>query len=269
MTNARTAAYVAAAGLAAVFAAKGLRRADAPLEPPEPYALTGGRVVFAPGAKMLARLEIVAVGAAAAASTEFRTVGQIIALSNASGSLTGERVGWVELDPQLTASVGLKLSGGGEAGTAYGLTALAAEYAPRVNVGQRIAVMRYGLKRASVTGVIARVVRRPEAGDRVDVVFRFAPAQDWFPGTNCEVAFPVLAGRPVRIPMTAPVHEGTQEFVWKEVAPGQFEARNISLVEETPDEASVLGLNPGDRIVARGAILLKPLLKPLLAQKKD
>lgn len=216
---------------------------------------------------MLERLEVVPVGAAGGESAAYRGVGQIIALSNASGSLTGERVGWVELDPKVTAAAGLRLdASGAEGGTAYGLTSLGAEYGSRVEPGQAISISRYGLRKAGVTAVIVKILRLP--GDGADVVFRFTKAQEWFPGTNCEVSFPMLRGRPVRIPTTAPVHEGADEYVWKEEAPGRFSAQAVSIVDATPSEVSVLGLSPGDRIVARGAILLKPLLKRLLAPRK-
>ena len=267
MTKAKISAALVLGGVIAVIAVKVLHPPAAPLEPPPPFSFAGGRLILVPDSPLLTRLEILEVGGAAEESREYRAVGQILALSNTSGNLTGEQVGWVELDPALSASVGVKLNAKDAAGTAYGLTTIAAEYAARVEAGQRLEIMRYGLKRSNVSGRVVRIIRRPEAGDRADVVFRFTNAQDWFPGTNCEVSFPVLTGHPVRIPTTAPIHEGTQEYVWKEVAPAQFTAQNVSMVDATPDEVSVLGLHPGDRIVGRGAILLKPLLKRLLAQK--
>ncbi len=63
------------------------------------------------------------------------------------------------------------------------------------------------------------------------------------------------------------MHEETREYVWKEVAPAQFAAQSVSVVDASPTEVAVLGLSPGDRIVGRGAILLKPLLKRVLATK--
>lgn len=270
MTRLRNAAaLLVPAAVVVAIAVRVLRTPVPPLEPPPPYALADGRVTFVADAKMLSRLEIVEIAKAAQESTEFRSVGQIVALSNTSGNLVGNPVGWVELDPKLTASLGLKLpeSAGESAGVAYGLTSLAAEYAERVEPGQRLKIMRYGLRASDIFGDVVKVIPR-QGGDSVDVVFRLSRAQDWFPGTNCEVVFPVLRGRPVRIPTTAPVHIGTQEYVWKEEAPGRFVPQNVSLVDATADDASVLGLKPGDRIVARGAILLKPLLEPLLAQKR-
>lgn len=266
---ARSAALAAlGSGLAAALGLRLLRAPAPPPEPPPPYSLADGRVRFAAGSKLLGRLEVVAVGRAAQQSAEFRAVGQVIALSNASGNLTGDRVGWVELDPRLSAALGLSLADGGSErpGVAYGLTTLSDEFAGRVGLGQPVEVRRYGLRKAGVMGTVAKVVDRGEPGSR-DIVFRFGQAQDWFPGTNCEVVFPVLRGRPVSIPTTAPVHEGSREFVWKQTGPGEFAPEHVSLVEATPDDASVLGLEPGDHVVARGAILLKPLLKPLLRGK--
>ncbi|HEX4048652.1 MAG TPA: hypothetical protein VH309_12485 [Elusimicrobiota bacterium] len=261
------AAALCAAGLPAALLAGVPASSRGTAEPPRPYDVAGGRLDLAPDSRLLAHLEIIGVGKAAAESREYRAVGQIIALSNASGSLAGERSGWVELDPALSASIGLELDG--RAGTAYGLTTLPAESAASLRPGQRLEISRYGLKDARVPGRVVRVVPSRAGGDRADVVFRFERAQDWFPGTSCEVSFPVLAGRPVRIPTTAPVHEGASEYVWKESSPGRFEARSVSFVDSTPDEVAVLGLEPGDRIVASGAILLKPLLRRVLARGRD
>ncbi len=251
--------------LAAALIFSGCRAPSA--EPPSPYHLEAGAVVFTPGAPFLSRLEIIEVGAAAQASAELRSVGQIIALSNRSGNLVGDGVGWVELDPRLTASAGLELDGGLPPGTAYGLTNVSPDYRGRVGIGHRVEVRRYGLRKSSVSAVIVKLL--PREGDGIDVVFRFSHAEDWFPGTNAEISFPLISGRPVKIPTTAPIHEGVREYVWKETAPGRFAPQTVSLIDSTPDEASVLGLAPGDRIVGRGAILLKPLLDELRAEGND
>lgn len=267
MTGIRRWGLVAVPALAlAGLVALGFHRPGPPLEPPSPFSFSGGRLTLNAGSKILTRLEIVEIGRAAQESRPFRAVGQVIALSNASESLTGEGIGWVELDPQLTASVGLTLDGGDAPATAYGLTSLAAEDAAGVARGQVVEIRRYGSRQGSVSGSVVRLVRRA-GGDSVGVLFRFVRAQDWFPGTNCEIDFPSLRGHPVRIPTTAPVHEETREYVWKEVAPAQFAAQSVSVVDASPTEVAVLGLSPGDRIVGRGAILLKPLLKRVLATK--
>lgn len=211
---------LAPAGTLALLVFWGLRREGPPQEPPPPYSFSSGELVLKEGSKLLSRLEIVEVGAAAAESAQYRSVGQIIALSNNSGSLTGERVRWVELDAALTAASDLRLDGGLPPGTAYGLTTLPAEYSRRVSPGESVSIIRYGLKGAGTPATIVKVLPRAEGGDHADVVFRFGSAQDWFPGTNCEVSFPSLQGRPVRVPTTAPVHEGAQEYVWTETARG-------------------------------------------------
>jgi len=171
------------------------------------------------------------------------------------------------LDPKLSRSVGMDFEGSAPktVGVAYGLTVLPLEYASRLHAGQPVEILRYGLRSSGASGEIANVIVH---SDNADILFRFYGAQDWFPGTNCEVVFPILRGHPVRIPTTAPVHEGSQEYVWKEVGPNQFEADGISIVDSTPDSVSVLGVHPGDKIVARGAILLKPLLHSLITGRK-
>lgn len=256
-------AGAAVAGVAGLVAL-GFLRPGPPAEPPPPYSFSDGRVALRPDSRLLERLEIVPVGGARDETRPFRAVGQVIALSNASESLTGERIGWVELDGALSASAGLKLDGGEPAGTAYGLASVAPGDAKALARGQAVEITRYGLLRGGVAGTIVKLVPSPD-NESVTVVFRFLRAQDWFPGTNCEVGFPALRGHPVTIPTTAPVHEGTREYVWKQVAPEEFAAQSVSVVDATPGTVAVLGLRPGDRIVGRGAILLKPLLRRALS----
>lgn len=247
------------------------RRKAPPPEPPAPFTVAAGVVMLPENSKFLARLEIVQAAAEAREQAAVRTVGQIIALSNASGALTGEEIGWVELDPGLSQAAGLRLSEikAERSGIAFGMTSLPAEYAGKVHPGERIEISRYGLRGGNVAGAVYSVSPGAPAADSVDVVFRFSKAADWFPGTNCEIVFPVLTGRPVTIPTTAPVHEGAREYVWREAGAGRFEPRRVSVLEATPEQASVLGLSPGDRIVGRGAILLKPLLRPALGLSHD
>ena len=262
----KQAVIFASACVLAAVAVRVFRPAEPPLEPEPPFSFSDGRLVVAAGSKMLSHLEIVTVGKASEESSELRTVGQIIALSNASGNLSDKRVNWAELDPQWSKTVGLVVGPNDPVGTAYGLTVMAYEYVPRIKVGQPIGIIRYGLKGDSIPGEVSQIVPQPEIVGGADLIFRLTHSEQWFPGATCSVLFFTLKGHPVTIPMTAPIHEGIQEYVWKEEAPGQFTPRPVSIVDEKMDSASVMGLQPGDRIVARGAILLKPLLKSMLVK---
>jgi len=248
--------------LMGIFTMKQWQPTTQSLEPPSPFAFDGDKVIIASWSKFLKHLEITTVAATETQkAVDYHTVGQIIALSNTSNNLGQDQIAWVELDPELTKSVGLDLANNkiNAVGVAYGLTRLPIEYAGIIQAGQEIEIARYGVKDVNAQVKIVKIIPKKEEG-KVDVVFQFSGAQDWFPGTNCDVIFPFERNSPVRIPTTAFIHKGMEEFVWIEVAPHQFEPRSITVVDSTPDTAWVLGLHPGNRIISRGGILLKPFL---------
>ena len=56
------------------------------------------------------------------------------------------------------------------------------------------------------------------------------------------------------LPRTAVVHEGTQSFVFVELQDGTFERRTVTTGREDDRRVEVAhGLNPGERVVVRGA----------------
>ena len=247
-----------------------LRPAAVPLEPLPPFSIVGNLLLLDSHSKLMPRLEMMAVGNPAANQSAMRTVGQIIAMANPSGSLNGESISWVELDTSLSQSLGLYLSSRTKdtVGTAYGATLVPKDYAGRINPGQQIEIQRYALHRQGIPGIIWKIRPVQTETGMLNVVFRVEHGQDWFPGTACEVTFPSLRSRAVQIPTTALVHEGIQEYVWVEAGPCRFIPQTVSIVDGSSDEAWVLGLTPGKRIVARGGILLKPELTLLLKQTK-
>jgi hypothetical protein len=248
-----------------------LKKIPRPIEPAMPLTFWGSRLVLPSQSKLWSRLEIIPVEKAAAGKTSLRTVGQIIATANPSGNLVGPRSSWVELSPELLRTAGLRAGEHfpGPVGTCYGLTILPAEYAGRVEKGQPVQIQRYGLKKMEVEGNIWQVQGPHYEHDTLDVVFRFSQGQGWFPGTPCETRFPLLNSRAVEIPSTALVHEGVHEYVWQEDPIGQFLPQMVSVVDGTAEKVWVLGLRAGARIVARGGILLKPELQPLLNHERS
>jgi hypothetical protein len=241
---------------------------EAPQTSPPILSIEGDRVVVQPESRFMKRLNSITVQSLPGTRFSLQAVGQMLALANPSGALSGPKISWVELDPDISQSVGLNLSSfsGSEIGTAFGAVAVSSEYEGQIALGERVVIARYGLKRSKTSGsVVFAHPSRSGAIDSMDVVFRVADGSEWYPGTNCEITFPLHRSIPVKIPTTALLHEGAREYVLKEVAPAQFSAVNVSITEETPDQAMVLGLNSGDRIIGVGAILLKPELHFLLS----
>ena len=79
--------------------------------------------------------------------------------------------------------------------------------------------------------------------------------------------FPLIHHAAVAISPLSMLHEGLREYVLKEVSPGHSEPVEITVVNETSERVFALGnLVAGERIVERGAILLKPLVHQILSE---
>jgi cobalt-zinc-cadmium efflux system membrane fusion protein len=68
-----------------------------------------------------------------------------------------------------------------------------------------------------------------------------------------------VSSRPV-VPVSAVVQQFGRTIVFVELEPGQFERRPVTLGMRTGDVLPVVdGLQPGERIVVQGAVLLRDL----------
>lgn len=232
-----------------------------------PFSLKGHRALVDTASPFYRRLEIVDVRPAPEKAQALRMVGQLIALANASGELSGSPVAWVELEPNLAKELGLELRGG--VGQAYGLTTVPLRYLEQLHGGQRVQIARYGLRKTSTSGSIVWFRRQPGEPDLAQVVFSIPQGREWYPGTNCEVEFPLVKSVPVRVSKNSLLTHGLQEFTFLQVAPGEFEIKPVAVVGETADDVFVVGaLKPGDRLIGRGAILLKPLVHDVPREAK-
>ena len=234
-----------------------------------------GRLSLKAGTPFAGHLEVITLREAGKDSSPFRMVGQIIALANPSQTLVKNiGVNWVELDPALSKSLGFLPSSWSQVtpGKAIGFTLVPKIFLSQIQQGERVDVSRYGLKVSSTHGSVVVLKpsdtesRKNDQSSRTPILFQLPDGREWYPGTNCEVEFPTINLHPVRVPSTAILHEGLQEYVFKEVAPNEYMPELVSIVSEMPDSAEVTGdLHPGDRLINSGAILLKPLLHSLLS----
>lgn len=242
--------------------------AGKPYDPSAAVSSSGGQITVAGDSPFLKHLEVGPVGNDHAGVQQLRVVGQIVAMADNSDELTGARISWSELSPELSKSLGLQLGTGKTVfdGEAYGMADLPAEYARQLARGDSIAVSRYGLQKYETAARVVFVRESPGAGGQMRVVFHMPTGEAWYPGNNCDVAFPMLRSRPVSVPATALLHEGAQEYLLQETGHGAFKPRKISILDSSAQSALVIGdIKPGDRVLSRGAILLKPFLHQLLS----
>ena len=239
--------------------------------PTPSYEVGKDEIILTNSSPFMKHLEIIKVSSASASTGALRGVGQMIALANSSGALSDSRLAWLELDPELTKSVGLNLQSYEKSsiGTAFGVTSVESEYENKIHAGQAVEVSRYGMQKDGTSGTIVKVQASKVNLGRSYVIFEMQKGQDWYPGTNCEVKFPLLKTTMVEVPTTAILHEGLREYAFKQTTPLHFKLVSISIVDETPDKALIIGLNPQDSVIGSGAILLKPELHNFIQAQKE
>ena len=239
--------------------------------PTSQYKIENDQIIVAEGSAFLKHLEIMKVTPTPNGEIVFKTVGQIIALANPSGFLARNEVSWVELDSDLTRLAGVQLSSFKKSsiGTAIGVTSVPKEYLGQIHSGELLEISRYGLKKSEVQASVIKTEAQKKEGGVFYVTFEIRKGQDWYPGTNCEVKFPLLHVQSFEVPTTSILHEGIHEFVMKEITPRHYVAVPVFIVSETPTLAQVIGPKRNDSIVASGAILLKPELHQLLHESQE
>jgi hypothetical protein len=216
------------------------------------------------------QINVVPVNPAPGGERKLRTVGQMVAMANSSGDLLMQEASWVLLDPALARSLALPLSKTAPIGLSFGETTLPAGYQNEIHSGERVEIYRYGLKQGSTAGTIVSIRKGATETSQDIVIFAIQHGLDWYPGTNCEVEFPLVHRQAVTISPLSMLHEGLREFVLKETAPGRFVPVEITVVNETKDQVYALGdIAPGDRIVERGAILIKPMVHSILKAERE
>jgi hypothetical protein len=232
----------------------------------DPVTFVDDSVQITPGSKFMNQLQVVPVGVAPGGERKLRTVGQMAAIANASGELLGKTISWVTLDPALILSLGLNLSDKAPVGFAYGVTSISKNYRDEIHPGEKVEIYRYGLRQNSTVGSVISV--KAASNNEDSVIFSINRGEDWYPGTNCQVEFPLVQKQAVALSPLSMLHEGLREFVMKETGPGLYTPEEITVVNETRDQVYAIGnLSPGDRIIESGAILLKPLIHQILERQ--
>ena len=233
-------------------------------ESPPPIQVKLDRIMIDPTSRFMQHLEILPLGSYEARQVQFQSVGKMIALSSASNELTGSKTTWAELDPSVTQTAQIKLKPEAE-GIAYGVTSVSAELAKQTRIGQILHLKHYHVTESGWSAAIVKLVTTNDSAT-VDVVFRVNNGHDLYPGTTCEVIFPLLQAKAIKVPATSLIHQGLDEYVWQEVATGEFVPRKVTPVEGSPDEVILSsGISEKTKIIGRGAILLKPQIKLILA----
>jgi hypothetical protein len=188
-------------------------------------------------------------------------VGQIVLLIEPGSVATGGRAHPLHLDEKYSEKLGLgKLSW--NTGDAFGIAEVPTEY--KIRPGAPIEVLRYGLTGSASRAQVRKVFPNSEDPQTQIVVFQVAQGKDWYPGANCRIIFPTLSEKPVSIPKRALLHLGDKDYVFTEKRPGCIQIAHGQCVRRRRKKMSVTGLSKGERVLAKGSILLKNFIPELL-----
>ncbi|MCX7596384.1 MAG: hypothetical protein N2235_22020 [Fischerella sp.] len=220
-----------------------------------------GIVRFTDSDDFLASLEIVPTKLIPARKRQLMSVGQIVLLIEPPSVTTSGRLHPLHLDENYSRTLSLE-SLPWASGKAFGVSELATEY--KIQPGIPLEVMRYGLLTAASNGIVRRVLKSPSENSRQLVIFEIPNGRNWYPGTNCRVIFPTLSEKPVVIPKRALLHIGDQDFVFLQNTASEFQLRAVTVFDETENTITVGGLRYGDKVLAKGSILLKNFIPELL-----
>ena len=86
----------------ALGAAPACNHSESENSAPVPFTMQGDHVTVDQASRFFKRLEKTETRATTGDARELRAVGQMVALANPSGELSGSRISWVQLDPKLT-----------------------------------------------------------------------------------------------------------------------------------------------------------------------
>jgi hypothetical protein len=226
------------------------------------YSLeTNGVIRFTDSEEFLSSLVITETSALPIGNHKLSTVGQIVLLIEPGSATTAGRSHPLHLDEKYSEKLGLgKLPW--KVGSAFGISEIPTEY--KIKAGVPVQVARYGLIAATSRGTVRQILKNPDDPETATVVFEILQGKDWYPGANCKLVFPTLSEKPVAIPKRALLHLGDKDYVFVERAHGEFKLRTVSVIDENDKTMSVTGLSTGERVLAKGSILLKTFIPELL-----
>lgn len=193
-------------------------------------------------------------------------------VSSAQSSFENDRFirRWVSLDERVLKENGVNLSSiAPEKGSAYGVLATSVDFGPDLKIGQSVVIKRYGLKGDHFQGRIVKILKKREK-DILQVHFVSSHAPELIAGTTCEVEIPHIKKLPYKVSLLSLLHVGLEDYIVIKEKDGVYFPKHATIVDQDSETATVLvPISNNLPYVARGAILLKPLLSKIISQPDE
>lgn len=176
---------------------------------------------------------------------------------------------WITLDPNILKNNKIELDEINPVkGYAYGVISTSKDFGPQLKIGQEISIKRYGLDKDHFTAKIHNI--RKKGQDIIQIYFLATHAVELIAGTTCEVEIAQIRMVPYKVSILSLLHLGLEDYIVIRKSPGVYYPRHATIIDQDSQNATILvPIQTETEYVARGAILLKPLLNQILYPKKD
>ena len=203
-------------------------------------------------------------------SAHLNETGFIVAATQFTFGESSTTSNWVTMDEKILARESVDLSKIKiSKGIAYGILTTSLDFEPKLKVGQLLQVKRYGIARDNFSGRILKLVKR-DGQDIVRVHFLVSNAEELIPGTSLEITIEQIKLIPFKISPLSLLHIGLEDYIVVKIGEGLYTPRHVTVLDQNEQHAVVmLPLEEKVPYVARGAILLKPVLSQILNREEN
>jgi hypothetical protein len=154
-------------------------------------------------------------------------------------------------------------------GEAYGILATSKDFESDLQPGLPILIKRYGLTGDHFNGKITKIIAKNEK-DIIQIHFVAFNAPELIAGTTCEVEIPHIKKLPFKVSLLSLLHLGLEDYIVIKEKSGVYYPKHATIIDQDTESATILvPISKDLPYVARGAILLKPLLTKIISVKGD
>lgn len=149
----------------------------------------------------------------------------------------------------------------------YGVISTSKEYEKNLRIGQELFIERYGIKGDHFVGKIIKLIPLTNQ-DYIQIHFLAKKAPELIAGTTCEVKISNIKKRAFTVSLLSILHLGLEDYIVIKEADGIYSPKRAVVLEQNSDNATILvNVTSSSKYVARGAILLKPLIDEIIKDK--
>lgn len=199
-----------------------------------------------------------------------RETGYILANTQSTYQLDRFSSKWVTLTDSTANDNDLNLTAiRPDKGLAYGVITTSIDFENEMKIGQPLSINRYGLNGDNFHAKILRVMKRTQQ-DIIQIHFLATNAGELIAGTSCEVTFQDVHFQSYFVSLLSLLHIGLEDYIVVKGKDGGYYPKHVTVIDQDAETAQIIVPVARDLLyVARGAILLKPLLNQIISHRTE